>query len=96
MSLFGTGARWSGTRLDPGAGYDGGVSPLVSFPPASVALRAAALDELRGALEAIRCGAWLAARGRVTQRELRLLVAIDMAAERAERAVQRLAAAITE
>lgn len=68
----------------------------MSIPPASVALRAAALDEVRGALEAIRCGAWLAARGPVRQRELRLLVAIDLAAERAERAVQRLASGVTE
>ncbi|MBI2074146.1 MAG: hypothetical protein HYW06_12120 [Gemmatimonadetes bacterium] len=66
------------------------MSPLVSLPPAPVALRAAALEELRGALEAIRCSAWLVARGQVTQRELRLVVAIDMAAERAERAVRRL------
>jgi len=57
-----------------------------------VALRAAALTELRGLLEGIRCSAWLIARGRVTERELRLLVAIEMAAERAERALQRLRA----
>ena len=67
------------------------MSPLVSIPPAPAALRAAALEELRGTLEAIRCSAWLVARGRVTERELRLLVAVEMAAERAERAVQRLA-----
>ncbi|HLB37411.1 MAG TPA: hypothetical protein VJL31_12640 [Gemmatimonadales bacterium] len=68
------------------------MSPLVSVPPVHLALRAAALEELRGALEAIRCTSWLAARGCVTARELRLLVAIDMAAERAERAIERLRA----
>jgi hypothetical protein len=67
------------------------VSPLVSFPPAS-ALRAAALEELRGTLEAIRCSAWLAAREDIPERQRRLLVAIDMAAERAEHAVRRLQA----
>ncbi len=64
--------------------------PLVSPPPAPLALRAAALEELRGVLDGIRCGAWLVARGPITERELRLLVAIEMAAERGERALQRL------
>jgi hypothetical protein len=41
-------------------------------------------------LEAIRCSAWLAARAPLSQRERRLLIAIDMAAERAQRAVRRL------
>ncbi len=63
---------------------------LVSLPPSPVALRAAALEEVRGVLDAIRCSAWLVARGRITERERRLLIAIEMAAERAERALQRL------
>ncbi len=66
--------------------------PRVSFPAPPLALRAAALEELRGTLEAIRCSAWLAARGTITERERRLLVAIDMAVERAEQAVRRLPA----
>jgi len=41
-------------------------------------------------LEAIRCSVRLAARGPIGERERRLLVAIEIAAERAERAVQRL------
>jgi hypothetical protein len=68
------------------------MSPLVSLPPASLALRAAALDELRGTLEVIRCTAWLAAREALPERQRRLLVAIDMAAERAEGAARRLEA----
>jgi hypothetical protein len=68
------------------------VSPLVSFPPATLALRAAALEELRGTLEAIRCSAWLAALEDIPERQRRLLVAIDLAAERAEQAVRRLQA----
>lgn len=63
---------------------------MVSHPPGPTALRAAALEELRGVLEAIRCSAWLAIRGPLSERERRLLVAIDIAAERAERAVRRL------
>jgi hypothetical protein len=68
------------------------MSPLVSLPPASLALRAAALEELRGTLEAIRCSTWLAAREDIPERQRRLLVVIDMAAERAEQAVRRLQA----
>lgn len=64
--------------------------PLVSLPPSAAALRAAALEELRGTLEVIRCSAWLAACGPIPERERCLLVAIEMAAERAEGAVQRL------
>lgn len=66
------------------------MSPRVSFPAPPIALRAAALEELRGMLEAIRCSAWLAARGPITERERRLLVAIDMAVERAQQAMRRL------
>lgn len=66
------------------------MDPRVSLAASPIALRAAALDELHGMLEAIRCSAWLAARGPITERERRLLVAIDMAVERAERAVRRL------
>jgi len=68
------------------------MSPVVSLPPASLALRAAALEELRGTLEAIRCSAWLAAREDGPERQRRLLVAIDMAAERAEQALRWLRA----
>ena len=76
--------------MGSGGRYDGGVSPLVSLAPAPEALRAAAVEELRGMLEAIRCSVSLAARGPIGERERRLLVAIEIAAERAERAVQRL------
>ncbi len=68
------------------------MNPPLSFPAPPIALRAAALEELRGTLEVIRCCAWLAARGPITQRERRLLVAVDMAVERGQRAVQRLRA----
>jgi hypothetical protein len=70
--------------------YRASVSPLVSPPPVAEALRAAALEELRGALEAIRCTSWLAARRCVSERDLRLLVAIDIAVERAQQALRRL------
>ena len=66
------------------------MSPWVSLPPSPLALRNAALEELRGMLDAIRCSVSLAARGPIGERERRLLVAIEIAAERAERAVQRL------
>ena len=66
------------------------MAPGVSFPSPPVALRAAALEDLRGTLDVIRCSAWLAARGPVTERERRLLVAIDMAVERAQRALRQL------
>jgi hypothetical protein len=62
------------------------------LPPARLALRAAALEELLGALEGIRCTTWLAVLEDMPERQRRLLVAIDMAAERAERAVLRLQA----
>lgn len=68
------------------------MSPRVSLPAPPIALRAAAREELLGMLDAIRCSAWLAARGPITERERRLLVAIDMAVERAEHAVHRLRA----
>lgn len=68
------------------------MNPRVSFPTPPMALRTAALEDLRGTLEVIRCSAWLAARGAITERERRLLVAIDMAVEQAQQAVRRLRA----
>jgi hypothetical protein len=54
------------------------------------ALRAAARTELLGLLEGVRLSAWLLARGPLPERDRRLLVAIDIATERAQRAVARL------
>lgn len=68
------------------------MSPLVSLPPAAAALRAAALEELAGALEAIRCSVGLAALEGISERQRGLLVAMDLAVERAEHALRRLQA----
>lgn len=66
------------------------MSPWVTLPCASEAQRDAAWEDLRGTLEAIACLAGMIAAGGVTERERRLAAAVQFAAQRAERAVERL------
>ncbi len=66
------------------------MSAWVTLPSGSDARRDAALEELGGVLEAITCLARLIAAGPVTERERRLAAAVQLAAERAARAMRRL------